>query len=154
MRERAIIAALCFAGFCAFDVPPFDLTAMTTAQANFRQGWTACAARTDYKTLADSIDCVLAADRALVAAIRLRDTHSFDAFLAKVKTLSEAITAGTLAPAEAKNRFLALHNDFFDSLRIQYADYQSRMAQDYLRDGNRMPPPASDMGTMNGMGGM
>ena len=25
MREKAIIAVLCFAGFCAFDVPPFDL---------------------------------------------------------------------------------------------------------------------------------
>jgi len=154
MRERTIIAAFCVAGFCAFDVPPFDLAAMSKAQANFRQGWTACAARTDYKTMADSIDCVLSADRALVTAIRLRDTHSFDAFIAKVKTLSGAIAAGTVTPTEAKNRFLALHNDFFDSLRGQYADYQSRMAQDYLRDGNRMMPPASDMGTMNPMGGM
>ena len=154
MLQRAIIAALCFVGFCAFGMAPFDVAAMGKAQANFRQGWTACAARTDFKTAADSIDCVLAADRTLVTAIHLRDTHVFDAFVAKVKALSATVTAGTLAPKEAASRLLALHNDFFESLRSQYADYETRMAQDYLRDDDHVPRAAGDMGTMSGMGGM
>src|SRR3954468_8576974 len=51
MRERAIIAALCFAGFCTFDTLPFDLAKMAKAQADFRQAWTVCGTRTNYKTV-------------------------------------------------------------------------------------------------------
>jgi len=155
MLARVGIAALCIGGFCAFDVPPFNVADLTKAEAGHRQAMNACVTRTDYKSIVDGIDCFISADRDFTAAIHLRDRSSFDSYAAKVKTVCDGVTAGTMTAAEAKNRFLALQKDFFLSLRDQYSDYQSRMAMDMLRDGGPAPSaPMDGMGAMNPMGGM
>lgn len=148
--------------FCGgFGVAPFDAGAVAKATAARRNAIEDCAARTDFKSDAEIIDCTVAADTDLAKSIRLRDTRLLADYAGRIKALESDIAAGGMTPADITARFHDAQNAFFKAVNNQYYIYQSDVVHDRAREvaedlqrieqGSRASSMNS-MGRVNGMG--
>jgi hypothetical protein len=143
---------------CGFGIAPFDVTEVPKADAARKQALAACRACTDFKSDAEVIDCVVAADREFARRVRLEDRKLIDDYSARVKLLDADIGAGTLKPGEASVRFRVLQAGFFKAINDGYVAYQADAAQDLVRETNEaaersaMQMKSGGMDSMNGMG--
>jgi len=139
---------------------PFDVNAVTKADAARKQSLEVCGARTDFKSSTEVVDCVVAADSAFAHAVHLNDQRLLDDYTTGVKALDAGIVAGTLKPDDIGKNFRALQDKFFKAIKDQYAEYQASVAED-LRSAADQSRATTSMdhgmgmtGNMVGMSGM
>src|SRR5476649_865836 len=90
----------CLIALCGFAQAPFDADAVPKASAARKQAIEACSARTDFKSSAEVIDCVVAADSAFAHAVHLSDSRILNTYLTGMKALDAGIVAGSVKPDE------------------------------------------------------
>jgi len=145
---------------CGFTQAPYDVSAVTKAGTARKQALETCGARTDFKSSAEVIDCVVVADNNFAHAVHLSDPKLFEDYATGVKALDANIVAGTLKPDDIGKNFRALQDAFFKGMRERYADYQASLAEDLksandeARTTTGMNSGMSMMDNMNGMPGM
>jgi len=152
--RKLLLLLPCLMLLCGFAAAPFDADAVPKADAARKQALAACNARTDFKSTADVIDCVVAADRDFAHAVRLTNSKPLDDYTAGVKTLDAGIAAGTVKPDEVAKNFHALQTGFFKAMNSLYADYEANMAQDFASESRDQGTTGMRSGSMDGMNNM
>lgn len=141
---------------CGFASAPFDADAVPHASAARKEAIAACSARKDFKSSAEVIGCIVAADSAFAHAIHLGNARTLNDYLAGMKMLEGRIVTGSIKPEEIANDFHGLQDGFFKAMNDQYSDYQASLAQDLAGSGQPRSPSGmtGNMDTMSNMGGM
>jgi hypothetical protein len=155
--RKLLLLLPCLIPLCGFAQAPFDANAVTKASAARKLATAACGARTDFKTSADVIDCVVAADSNFAHAIHLNDPQLLDEYVTGVKALDAGIVAGSIKLDDIARNFRALQDKFFKAMNDEYAEYQASLAEALNSTAGK--PPAQTgmdrgMGMMDNMNGM
>jgi hypothetical protein len=151
--RKALLLLPCIIALCGFTQPPFDANSVTKARAARKLAIDVCGARKDFKSSAEVVDCVAAADSDFAHAVRLNDSKILGDYLAGVKSLDADILAGKLKPEELAKTFRGLQGSFFKAMNDKYAEYQASMTQDMANAAGQpaAKPAMGNMGMMNSM---
>lgn len=111
MRKALCGLAIILTGCAGY----IDETAIPNAQMGWKLALERCAAER-HATVNEAMTCILAADRGLVTAIKLRDMAVFEAYAERQRLLAADASEARITPEQTGARFTANRTDLFTAI--------------------------------------